>query len=276
MTMLKGITLPECGVHLYESKHKEGSIVNEHYHNVYQILYSLEGEGTVALDNRHYRFKPDHAVIIPPLAKHSIISSSELALLVLAFDPSVFATESLGCLLNPFYSQSVYLKLNPFSANELRRLLRKMLFELTRQDFLYPLAVKIVLIDMLLAIARSMESRASDSNTLRAERIRAYIDSHYFEKLTADVIGVRMGISARHVNTIFKEQYGMTPTQYLTEIRIELAKKMLAKSDKAIVSIAFEVGYEALPTFYRNFKQLANLSPHHYRQYSQTQNVLRE
>ncbi|WP_409342601.1 AraC family transcriptional regulator [Paenibacillus sp. MBLB4367] len=267
MSRFKEIVLPECGINLYESKHKEGDIVNEHFHDVYQILYSLEGEGTVTLEQQQYRFEPDHALIIPPSAKHSVKSSSRLTLLVLAFDASIFKADSLGSLLQASFSASAYRKLNSFTANELRQLLRKMLFEQSKQDSLYPLAIRIALIEILLVIARSMQSQAADSNSLRADRIRAYINSHYFEKLSADVIGLRMGISARYVNTIFKEQYGITPTQYLSDVRIELAKSMLAETDKAIVSIAFEVGYETLPTFYRNFKQAVHMSPHQYRQY---------
>lgn len=73
----------------------------------------------------------------------------------------------------------------------------------------------------------------------------------------------------RYVNDIFKEQYHMTPMQYLTEVRIETAKKLLTESDKDIVTVCFEVGYENLSTFYRVFKNSVNMSPNQYRKQHQ-------
>ncbi len=85
------------------------------------------------------------------------------------------------------------------------------------------------------------------------------------EPLTAPDIAAKLGISTRHVNNIFKEQYGLTPMQYLTQIRIQVAERLLAETDKSIISICFEVGYDSVSTFYRCFKAETKVSPNHYR-----------
>src|SRR5690606_11019190 len=100
---------------------------------------------------------------------------------------------------------------------------------------------------------------------LRTETIQSYIDTHYYEPLTANDIADKLGISVRYVNTIFKETYQKTPIQYLMEIRVERAKKLLRQTDKEIITICFEVGYETLSTFYRAFKNATNMSPKQYR-----------
>ena len=74
-----------------------------------------------------------------------------------------------------------------------------------------------------------------------------------------------LGMSIRHINNIFKAQYDITPIQYLTEVRMELSKKMLLETDNDIVSICFEVGFESLSTFYRSFKNYTNTSPNQFR-----------
>ncbi|RXZ79906.1 AraC family transcriptional regulator [Paenibacillaceae bacterium] len=264
--MLKAVSLPPQGVNLYESKHQGNGMVEEHYHEIYQILFMLEGEGTITLDKRVHHVEADQAILIAPYCKHSVKSHSKLTVLVLAFDPIIYASDPFGSLLEQSFSRSLAIELGSFAASELRQMLRKILFEQSAYDGLYPLAIKVYLSEILLLLARtSLPAIPADSNSLRAERIRAYMDKRYFEKLTSDVIGDRMGISARHVNTIFKDQYGMTPTQYLTQVRMNLAGKLLLETDKDIISIAFEVGYENLPTFYRNFKSMFHMSPSHYR-----------
>ena len=133
------------------------------------------------------------------------------------------------------------------------------------------LSLKIQLSQLLLMLARSRESQTvTYSNRLRAEKIRSHIDSHYFEPLTAADLASKLGISTRYVNNIFKERYDMTPMQYLTEVRIRLAQKLLAETEKDIMSICFEVGYDSVSTFYRSFKAIARLSPKTYRETART------
>ncbi|NOU95552.1 helix-turn-helix domain-containing protein [Paenibacillus sp. LMG 31456] len=264
---LKRIELPLRGIHLYESKHLDGDVVDEHHHAIHQILYALEGEGTITLDDKQYEFKQDSVALIVPHSNHSVFSESKLTLLVLAFEETVLDSNARSGLLYSCFKSSAFLQLNPFAAADLRQLLRKMLFEQTHQDDLNQWALQIYILEILLVLARSSQtSLVTDSNSLRAERIRSYMDRHYFEPLTAGDIAARLGIGARHVNNIFKDHYRMTPIQYLTEIRISLAKKLLIETDKDIVSICFEVGYETLPTFYRAFKNIVKMSPNMFRQ----------
>ncbi|TDF93183.1 AraC family transcriptional regulator [Paenibacillus piri] len=264
---LKRIELHLGGIQLYESKHLDGDIVDEHHHSIHQILYALEGEGTITLDNKRYDFKQDSVALIVPHSNHSVFSESKLTLLVLAFEETAIDSHARTGLLHACFTSSAFLQLNPFAAADLRQLLRKMLFEQSHQDELGDWALQIYMLEILLALARSRQSAlVTDSNSLRADRIRSYIDRHYFEPLNAGDIAARLGIGARHVNNIFKDQYRITPIQYLTEVRISLAKKLLIETDKDIVSICFEVGYETLPTFYRAFKNSVNMSPNMFRQ----------
>ena len=48
-------------------------------------------------------------------------------------------------------------------------------------------------------------------------------------------------------------------------MRISVAKKLLAETDKDILSVCFEIGYESLSTFYRTFKRYVQMSPNQYR-----------
>jgi AraC-like DNA-binding protein len=160
------------------------------------------------------------------------------------------------------------MKPNLFAGSELRQLLRKMLFEQSAEpSALGKLSLKIQLSQFLLTFVRSVYSPAANgSNRLRAEKIRAYIDTRYFEPLTAVDIASKLGISTRHVNNIYKERYEMTPMQYLVQVRVGLARKLLEETDKDVISICFEVGYDSVSTFYRSFKAIAKMSPKSYRE----------
>jgi AraC-like DNA-binding protein len=263
---LHEIDLSSEGILIYEFKHIDGDVIKEHYHKVHQLLYVVEGEGKITLDGKGSSIQQDNVALILPNSVHSIVSNSKLTVLVLAFVNNVFDSSSQQELLNTFFNTSKLFKLNPFIGSELRQLLRKMLFEHSNTSSLQILAMKIFLSELLILLARAQQPfQIHDANSLRAERIRHYLDTHYFEILSSNDIAVKQGISMRYINNIFKEQYKITPMQYLTNIRIEIAKKMLAETDKDIASICFELGFETVSTFYRIFKTNIKMPPNKYR-----------
>ena len=271
------IELPENGILLYESKHRGKDVVSEHHHRIYQILYAIEGEGKIILDQMEYEMTHDDAAFVVPYSNHAIQSDSSLTLLVLAFDADRLDRFVRDELFTRYFRQSTRLRLHPFAASEIRHLLRKMLFEGSGYDALCSFAQKVYLLEVLMVLSRALQPYSpADTNSMRAERIRSYIDAHYYEPLSANDLASKLNISVRYLDAIFKEQYRITPLQYLTEVRIERAKKLLVETDKDIASICFEIGYETLSTFYRTFKNLVSLSPNKYRQIYRTQTRFKE
>src|SRR5690625_92975 len=152
-----------------------------------------------------------------------------------------------------------------------------MLYEQSVRNSINKLALKIYLSELLFILMKAQEEpKMMDANILRAERLRNYIATHYYEMIDANYISTMLGMSIRHINNIFKEQYDLTPIQYLTEVRMELSKKLLLETDKDIASICFEVGFESLSTFYRTFKNYTHVSPNQYRERYHVPNMIRE
>ncbi|GAA4834445.1 AraC family transcriptional regulator [Paenibacillus vulneris] len=254
------------GIHLYEMRHNDGEIMQEHHHDIHQILYVLEGKGRVVLDGRSFDFEQDQGVVIVPRTSHSVLSGSRMTVLVLEFDEAMLDESVREALLRSQFDRSRLVRLGGFGSKELRQLTRKMLFEQTRENLLNKLANALYLSELLLLLVRYQPAtEAAAVNSLRAEKLRHYIDTHYFEIVGPDDISAKLGVSTRHLNTIFKEVYQMTPHQYLTDVRMRLAQKLLAETDKDIASICFEIGFETLSTFYRTFKSSIRMTPNHYR-----------
>lgn len=253
-------------IHLRESKHREGETVQEHHHQTYQILYVLEDEGKLTLDGLEHHFNQDNVAFITPYSDHSIIANSKLTVLVLEFGITHLEKDIQTEIIHKYFCESDLFALNLFEAGEIRQILRKMLYEQSIGKPINRLALKIYLSELLLILMKAQEEpKMMDANILRAERLRKYIDTHYYEMINASYISTMLGMSIRHINNIFKEQYDITPIQYLTEVRMELSKKLLLETDKDIVSICFEVGFESLSTFYRSFKNYTNTSPNQFR-----------
>ncbi|GAB2539810.1 AraC family transcriptional regulator [Gracilibacillus alcaliphilus] len=263
--MFKQIEVDPSGIQLYESKHHAGDRIAEHHHEIYQLIYALEGTGQIIVDGEAYRLEHDQLTFITPYTDHAVIADDKLTVLVLAFDQRVIDATNRSLFEHSLY-ESKFVGFNPFTSGEVRQLLRTILYEQSHQSTYQQNAMSIYLSQLLLLIARGERNQeSSNANSLRADKLREYIDSHYYEALDAENLAGKLGVSTRHMNTIFKETFDQTPMQYLAEVRVGLSKKMLLETDKDIASICFEVGFESISTFYRAFKHHTAISPHKFR-----------
>jgi transcriptional regulator GlxA family with amidase domain len=69
------------------------------------------------------------------------------------------------------------------------------------------------------------------------------------------------GVSEAHFARAFKEAFGAPPHRYLLTRRIERAKALLRDTDRPIIDIAFETGWNSLGTFGRVFRDVTGQSP---------------
>lgn len=258
-------------IELYESKHTEKYAVQLHSHPTFQVLFVIDGIGSISLNGQQTDLHKNDVVLIMPDAPHEVASDAQLTLLILSFEASsVDHYERLVQEIDLF-QRSFILQLSDYTSMELKILLRKMLYLGQKNDALSKWTKHVHLQEILLLLAKSRQaSQHEDANALRAERIRQYIQGNYYEPLSARDIANNMGVSIRYADDIFKENFQQTPMQYLTEVRIGVAQRLLLESDKDVAAICFEIGYESLPSFYRAFRKMVGMSPNQFRKTHQS------
>lgn len=72
-------------------------------------------------------------------------------------------------------------------------------------------------------------------------------------------------VSPFHFHRTFVRAYGETPHAFLTRLRVDRAKALLATTDLPVVEICLAVGYSSVGTFSRRFAELVGRSPTEYR-----------
>jgi two-component system response regulator YesN len=96
-------------------------------------------------------------------------------------------------------------------------------------------------------------------------QIKKYIVEHSHEDISLEAIGRMAGLSPFYISKLFKEQFGINYIDFLTECRIEKAKKLMTDPDLSMKVIALEVGYRDPNYFSKVFKKMCNISPTEYR-----------
>lgn len=108
-----------------------------------------------------------------------------------------------------------------------------------------------------------------DSQQSVSKVIIDYIDHHFSEELNRKLLSDLVFISPDHLARLFKQETGKTLINYITDKRIEEAKKLLSTSQATVYLIADQVGYDNYSYFSKIFKKITGLTPLEYRQIHQ-------
>ncbi|MBA4045652.1 MAG: hypothetical protein C0510_00280 [Erythrobacter sp.] len=93
-----------------------------------------------------------------------------------------------------------------------------------------------------------------------------YMKENLAEPITVSAIAATSGLSRFHFTRAFRESAGMSPAQYLKQLRIQRACDLLEITDLAVSDVAKRVGYGAPQAFARLFRQAVGVSPREHRQ----------
>ncbi|THF73442.1 response regulator transcription factor [Cohnella fermenti] len=115
-------------------------------------------------------------------------------------------------------------------------------------------------------LAGLLQTRQDEQNRTVVSQIIAYIDLHYgnCELKIQDIAG-EVHFSAAYISYLFKKETNQNIWDYVSRIRIEEAKRLLAATDLKRYEVSYKVGYQSPEHFSRMFKRLTGISPADYR-----------
>ncbi|MDF2962215.1 MAG: AraC family transcriptional regulator [Paenibacillus sp.] len=114
-------------------------------------------------------------------------------------------------------------------------------------------------------IVQHITHRRSQRNHETIEKALEYIHTHYDEDLSQPYLADLLSIPVSHFSHMFKDQVGMTFTDYIIAYRIEKAKELLATTDMKVSEIADRLRYNNSQNFIRMFKKITTITPGEYR-----------
>ena len=97
------------------------------------------------------------------------------------------------------------------------------------------------------------------------KKVIDYIEKNLEKEINLDNISKNIGYSKFYLNRIFTEYTGITMYKYLQNRRLTVAAEKLVKTDKPIMQIAYEAGYDTQQSFSFAFKQIYLYPPKIYR-----------
>jgi AraC family transcriptional regulator len=103
----------------------------------------------------------------------------------------------------------------------------------------------------------------------RLRRARDFIDADYRQKIRIEDMANAACMAPHHFLRLFKQAFGVTPHQYLTRRRLEVARKILTTSDVPVTQVCLDIGFDSLGSFSTLFTHRFGVSPRAFRQYKE-------
>ena len=151
-------------------------------------------------------------------------------------------------------------------------------FRLSSDEFGYEIKLREALAQiwlMLFELSSSMREKKdgySKSND-KIKLMMIYIHEHYREKISIADLATAAYLSERECYRVYHDCLHMTPVEYITSYRLQVACQMLAKSQETVTVISHECGLGSSSYFGKVFREYAHCSPIEYRKKWQNSDI---
>ncbi|GEL09977.1 transcriptional regulator, AraC family [Flavobacterium glycines] len=247
-----------------------------HQHEEIQISYILKGRGTLIIGDSINEYKEDDILVIgeniPHVFRTDQDSSSSSEMLTLFFTKNSFGKDFFS--LNDMSDIDDFFKKSEYGMKVLtkKKKIALLFFKLKNQNKIQRISSLLKILNhIVLAQTNSLSSFVSrkkytEDEGRRMNDVFNYAISSFDKAITLEEVAEKANMTKNAFCRYFKKRTNKTFFQFLIEIRIENACKMLHHNkDLSISSISELSGFQDIANFNRKFKELKGVSPSQFR-----------
>ena len=248
-----------------------------HCHDQVEIMYVIKGKCTVDTKDTSFSLTKGDLILLDAGISHRLIVEKDAPCRMLNIEFK-FAKKN-----NPWPSmRDLYQSVDSFSRfiqtaqpyivlkdpEEIYPSLKSLVLELDEKQHDHNIMIHLLLAQILIAISRlaqEKEGTESPVGSIYVKKAVSYLHQHYDQDIKISRLADMLNIHEGYLYRIFKEHMKITPNEYLTRLRIEKAKMLLARTHIPIIEISDYVGINSRQYFTFLFKKYTNITPSKYR-----------
>lgn len=252
-----------------------------HYHNNYEISFITEGTGKRIVADSIVEFQPGDLVFIGRNLPHVWIADKEvrtpttrtLEMVFLQFTAEVVTPQMLSLPEFKYIARAMALSERGIqivgqTLNEVSEIMLQLPYLKSFDRMLHFLKLMDIIgrseTNIQLASREYLRVRFTTQNK-RIAAIHEYLMNHYREEIDLKRLAPLVNMAEGSLCRYFKMNMGMTVFEYLNQLKVEFACKLLMDPDLSILEVCLDSGFNNLSHFNKQFKKINGLPPSEYR-----------
>lgn len=250
---------------LWNQPDNENSI---HHHDFFEISIILQGESLYLIDGEWKTVRSGDVLMFNPGVDHAekqLINTYSHQLHIGIKNFKLYGLEE-----NHFPNSSSLLSIQD---NQLKVFDKawQLIEEFNQQQTNFHFIGRALVMEMMILLLRSLEKEEQVQDTAHTNQsdrmnqvvqlITTYMENNYAKDISIEQLATLYYVSPTYLSKIFKELTGVSPINYLIQIRLKNAHQMLEKQDLTVKEVAKAVGYEDAYHFSKSFKKHFGISP---------------
>jgi AraC-type DNA-binding domain-containing proteins len=241
---------------------KIGDYCPPHWHEHLELHYVLNGEGTFLCNHKPLKVREGSLVIINSNELHEGSTQSKVFdALVMIFEMDAFSKEVAD--FNVIFQSLIV------DDDEIRKMLCLIYQEYQEKGFGYKLIMKGKIYELITYLLRNYvvetlsdkESIKRKNNLDRFNMVLQYIESNYTDDIDISTLAELVHLSEYRFCHLFKESIGISPLNYINEVRLKKAHHLLEQKELTVSEVSIVVGFQDYNNFGRLFKKYYGYTP---------------
>lgn len=257
----------------FNTLYKHHSEIVAHWHANIELLYIVSGKAIVVIDDETVIAQRGEIVIINSNSIHSVQSETdEVVYFCLIMDSTFCRSLNFDTVNCRFHNLTNDL--------EMRNIFQIIANESQQAKPYYQKAVRALCNTMLILLYRNQLIESSVQSEPISDRMAIikqsieYIHHNYNRDISLDEISSEVGISKFYFCRIFKEVTGITPNNYIFQVRCNQAHQLLSETDISIAECGEECGFNSTAYFAKCFKSVFGFPPSHIHRHKENSDYL--
>lgn len=231
-------------------------------HNYWELTFIDNGELLTNVDGEDYRLKEMDLILYAPGQFHTQTSgdSKSCSYLTIMFEMDI--PESYFISNRVYHAhRDIHNALNSFIKTSSNNMLYNAELMIC---YLKVLIIRILQYDFLVSspVASSPMQQRFENELLN--EVLMYINDMIYEQLTIEEICTKFSISRSSLQTLFKNNLGIAPKQYISDIKLKKSKLLIKEGVYTISEVSRMLGFNSIHYFSRKFKQQYGITPTDY------------
>lgn len=248
-----------------------------HVHSFFEICYAFAGRGEFKICGENHEIKAGDVFVAKPDEPHEIIADKKEPLEIYFWSYTLVppakrqtGSNDIDTLLRAFLTTA---KRVQHDMVLMEKTLELLVDEVVKREVGYSQVIQGLVTKLLLDTARAVTNvHVPSAQVLRSpgdaavDLMMRYLHDNYDRAISVSDVAAQVHLSERHARRLFLEATEKTMKEYLTSLRLDVAKQRLLGEDVSISEVAYGVGFNDVRHFSTTFRSVVGVTPSEFRE----------